>query len=199
MTHRAVQIIRAEHRSLAAVVHGLLYFARRIRKGKAQTEFGEAFRAMLFYIDVFSERFHHPKEDRYLFARLRQRTRDAEDIISRLEGEHACGAEEIRSLMQAAIRLEHGGDAYAADFVVQVEAFARFQMRHMGLEEEIVLPLAEKILTDDDWREIDAAFMGNSDPLVGTEAKGGFDQLLARVLSLASSPIVPQPEVAEAK
>ena len=69
---RAIQIIEDEHRSLAAVLHGLLYLVREIRLRNAKPDF-ELLGAMLHYIDAFPERFHHPKEDAYLFRHLRER------------------------------------------------------------------------------------------------------------------------------
>src|SRR5207249_9744958 len=46
---------------------------------------------MLHYIDAFPERFHHPKEDAYLFRRLRERDPSAGELLDRLETEHEEG------------------------------------------------------------------------------------------------------------
>ena len=37
----------------------------------------------------------------------------------------------------------------------------------MREEEDVVLPLAVRVLLDEDWNEIDAAFAGDEDPLIG--------------------------------
>ena len=47
---------------------------------------------MIYYIDAFPERFHHPKEDEYLFYFLRIRHPDAIPLLDRLQGEHRAGA-----------------------------------------------------------------------------------------------------------
>src|SRR5205823_13241757 len=52
----ALAIIRDEHRSLGAVLHGMLYLIREIRYAGAAPNF-EVFHAMLYYIDAFPERF----------------------------------------------------------------------------------------------------------------------------------------------
>jgi hemerythrin-like domain-containing protein len=195
VSHAATDIIHSEHRSMAAVLHGLLYFSRRINAGRPAPDY-KVLRHMLYYIDVFPERFHHPKEDEYLFAKLRHRTRDAEDIVSRLEKDHARGEDKIRALMQGVIRMECGGGAYGKEFAALVEDYAQFHWRHMGLEEDIILPLADRTLTEEDWGEIDAAFSGNADPLVGIEAKNGFDELFRRIVTLAPPPIGVGPETA---
>jgi len=194
VNHRSIDIIRHEHAAMGAIMHGLLYFARCVREMQPLPDF-KVFRAMLHYIDVFPERFHHPKEDRYLFAKLKQRTDEANDIIARLEREHAAGENKMRELMQAVIRLEFGGEAQAENFVARVEAYAGFHSRHMGLEEEIVMPLAQRVLTAGDWEEIDAAFSGNADPLIGIDAKKGFDRLFTAIVTLSPPPIGVGPDI----
>ena len=63
---KAISIIQDEHRSLAAVLHGMLYLVREIGERGRKPDF-RLLDAMMYYIDTFPERFHHPKEDRYLF------------------------------------------------------------------------------------------------------------------------------------
>jgi hemerythrin-like domain-containing protein len=97
---QALRIIYEEHRSLAAVLHGMLYLAHEIRDRRGKPNF-ELLGAMIYYIDAFPERFHHPKEDEYLFRLLRLRHPDAAPLLNRLEAEHRAGAEKIRTLEQA--------------------------------------------------------------------------------------------------
>ena len=59
----------------------------------------------------------------------------------------------------------------------------------MRAEETELLPLAEKTLTDADWQEIDAAFLGHTDPLLGMEVGSRYDALFSRIVSLAPPPI----------
>jgi hemerythrin-like domain-containing protein len=180
----AIQIIQSEHNSITAVIQGLRFLAEGLPRQKPKPSY-KVLRAMLYYLDTFAERFHHPKEDRYLFARLRKRTTEAEDIISRLEADHARGEDRIRELMQSVIRLEFGGDEYRREFSEQIQQYAEFYFRHMGLEEDIVLPLAQRTLTQEEWDEIDSAFAGNVDPLLGIDAKNDYEKLFARIVDLA--------------
>src|SRR6478609_4624792 len=122
----AIDTILDEHRSLAAVLHGLLYLVRAIDSGKMGADF-KLMGAMVYYIDAFPERFHHPKEDEYLFKLLRLR----------------------RPESGALLRFEHGGaDGFAA-FAAAVEAYAAFHWQHMRSEEEEILPLARQYLLPD--------------------------------------------------
>ena len=184
----ALNVIRDEHRSLATVLHGLRYLIDRVREGRGKPDF-TVLRAMVHYIDTFPERLHHPKEDRYLFARLRQRTTMANAELDQLEAEHIHGAKLIRDLEQALLRWEMGGQQDFAAFAEEMERYADFHWRHMQQEEKVVLPLAERALTREDWREIDAAFAGNVDPLIAKDAEKDFERLFKRIVNITLPPI----------
>jgi len=64
----------------------------------------------------------------------------------------------------------------------------------MRAEEEELLPRAREHLTADDWREIDAAFSGNADPLVGASAGADYEALFRLIVNLAPPPIGVGPE-----
>jgi hemerythrin-like domain-containing protein len=184
----ALNIIRDEHRSLAAVLHGLQYLVHEVREARRKPDF-RVFRAMVYYIDAFPEKLHHPKEDRYLFARLRQRTTEANAMLDQLEAQHIHGAKLIRDLEQGLLRWELGGEEDFAVFAAEVEHYADFHWRHMRQEEEVVLPLAERALTEEDWREMDVAFGGNADPLIGKDVEKDFERLFTRIVNIAPPPI----------
>lgn len=184
MRYTAVEVIRSEHRSIAAVLQGLLHFTHALEDGGPVPDY-KILRAMLYYLDVYPERLHHPKEDQYLFAKLVQRTRESEDIISRLKDDHARGEDKIRRLLQLIIRVEFGGKEYVREFAEGVADYVEFHWRHMGLEEDIVLPLAQRVLHEEDWQAINAAFEHNADPLFGIDVKKDFEKLFASIVNLA--------------
>jgi len=184
----AIRIIKDEHRSLGAVLHGMLYLVHRTRDRGEKPNF-DLLGAMVYYIDAFPERFHHPKEDQYLFKLLRIRYPESAEVLDRLKQEHRAGAEKIRVLEQALARYQQGGADEFSHFLAAVEAYAAFHWAHMKTEEKVVLPLAEKHLTVDDWEVIDAAFLGHTDPLLGIEAGAKYDELFRRITWLAPGPI----------
>jgi hemerythrin-like domain-containing protein len=193
---KALAIIRSEHRSIAAVLHGMLHIAREIEEQGARPDF-DVFGAMIYYIDTFPERFHHPKEDAYLFRALRLRHPAASPLLDQLQSEHAIGARKIRTLEQAMIRYQQGGDAELGGFLDAVRGYVEFHWKHTRTEERQVLPLAEKCLTADDWKAIDAAFTDHADQLLGVESAKEYATLFRRIVNLAPPPIGvgPVPEV----
>jgi len=183
----AIQKIRDEHRSISAVLHGLKSLARDAQDPRVKPGF-EALRAMIRYIDEYPEQMHHPKEDQYLFARLAARAPEAKALLDGLRAEHQQGARLVRELERALVFFEDAAPAGAREFLDAVNAYAEFHWKHMRAEETEVLPLAEKRLSAEDWRAIDAAFDTNADPIAGIHERD-FEALFSRIVSLAPAPI----------
>ena len=96
----AISILKSEHRSISAVLHGLKELARMAQDATVRPRF-QVLRSMLRYIDEYPERLHHPKEDEHLFARVAARAPQARKLIDELKKEHGQGAGLIRELERA--------------------------------------------------------------------------------------------------
>lgn len=188
MLNSALAIIRDEHRSLAAVVHGLRYLIREMCERQAVPDFRLLW-AMIFYLEEFPEKLHHPKENAYLFARLRERTHEVDEVIAHLEQQHSDGAGHIRGLELALGHFEAGSLDGLEKFSAAVETFADEIIRHMAVEESTLIPLAKKHLTTEDWVEIGAAFSENGDPRFDANVDHECRDLFTRIVNLAPAPI----------
>ncbi|MGQ0509769.1 MAG: hemerythrin domain-containing protein [Betaproteobacteria bacterium] len=183
----ARRIILDEHRSISAVLSGLKDLARLAQDPKLKPGF-DALRAMIYYIDAFPERMHHPKEDRFLFAKLLERDPSARALVELLQSEHVQGASLVRDLEQSLLQFEALWPNGAAAFAAAVERYARFHWDHMRREEHQVLPMCEAALTAEDWAVIRAAFAGNEDPIADLR-QSDFASLYQRILRLAPAPV----------
>jgi len=177
-----------EHRSLAAVIHGLEFLVREAREGRAPSFV--LLRAMFHYIEEFPERLHHPKEDAYLFRKLRARTSEFNDTLAELERQHVEGHETVAELGRSIAAYEADPATGFEPFAATVERFATSQMTHMRLETKVILPAAREHLTADDWTEIESAFADNGDPRFSIDNDEEFRQLFARILNLAPQQVV---------
>jgi len=189
----ALSIIREEHRSLSAVIRSLDLLAREARDRGREPDY-ELFTLMLDYVEGFSDRFHHPKEDEYLFSALRRRSPEANDALDVLERDHARGEELVRDLRYLLSRCRVGGAAAVDVFAAAVGEYVDFYWRHMRLEEDVVMPLAERRLTPADWQPIDSAFQANDDPLFGARPREEFKRLFGLILNRAPAPVGVGPE-----
>ena len=102
MTHESLRVIREEHSTLAAMLQSLMQLVRRGPAADGQDDsarFFDVLRAMLFYIDEFPEKHHHPKESDLLFPRVARVAPHAMATIDQLERDHRQGEGRVRELM----------------------------------------------------------------------------------------------------
>lgn len=185
----SLRTIREEHASLAAVLHSLRLLLDQ-GPGDEPAAFFDVMRAMLFYIDEFPERQHHPKESQWLFPKVAERSPEAAEAIAQLEREHDGGEAAVRELQHLLLGWELMGESRREVFADALRRYVGFYLEHMRLEEAVVLPAAQKSLAEADWTAIDAAFAGNADPLAQGPARDpAYDRLFTRIVMRAPSPI----------
>jgi hemerythrin-like domain-containing protein len=185
--NEAIRILRDEHRSMSAVLHGLQELARTARNPLVRPDFS-VLRAMIYYIDAFPERLHHPKENEVLFPRVLARSPAAAALVQELRGEHEKGATLIGELERALIAFEVAWPFGADGFAEAVRVYANFHWDHMRKEEQALLPLAEAALHEEDWKAIAAAFERNEDPIADLREKD-FAELFSRIVAIAPAPV----------
>ena len=187
--HTSLQIIRDEHSSLAAMLRSMNMMVER-GPGDHPAQFFDVLRAMLFYIDEFPERLHHPKESNLLFPRVVRASALVMAVVRQLERDHMDSEKAVRELQHLLLAWELLGEPRRAAFTAQCKLYVAFYLEHMRLEETIILPEAEKVLLDSDWKELDAAFEKNCDPLTGKYPPDpAYDRLFTRIVMRAPAPI----------
>ena len=97
MKHTSLQIIRDEHASLAAMLQSMRMMVDRGPADNAENFF-DVMRAMLFYIDEFPERLHHPKESNLLFPRVAKAVPQVMGTVDRLERDHMHSEKSVRDV-----------------------------------------------------------------------------------------------------
>ena len=123
-----------EHRSLAAVVHGLEFLVRETPRGEGTSAARPA--SCDRWIRQGVPREAAPSEgSAYLFPRLRVRTSEFDGTLAELERQHAEGHRVIDELEGALARYEAGEAGGFGVFAAAVEHFAEAQMQHMRLEQ----------------------------------------------------------------
>ena len=188
MSHPCLTIIRDEHGALSAMLRSLSMLLAEHRRHASLPDFS-VLRAMLFYVDEFPEKLHHTKETQLLFPKIRARCPEAAAVLDRLDRDHARGEKAIRDLEHDLLAFEVLGEARRSAFENAVDHYIDFYLSHMAIEEEQVLPLALKHLSEDDWNELDAAFLANRDPLTGHEPPDLYRPLFSKIVMQAPAPI----------
>ena len=158
MTHSSLNIIRHEHRALSAMLRSITLLLHEHRRHGTLPDF-DALQAMLFYVDEFPERLHHPKESRLLFPKLRGRNARTDAVLDQLDRDHARGERAIRELEHALLGFRAMGGTVQCEmrrdnFEQLMRHYADFYLEHMRVEETQILPLAESVLDADEWAEL---------------------------------------------
>ncbi|MBI5255582.1 MAG: universal stress protein [Burkholderiales bacterium] len=188
---RAIGIIRDEHRSLAAVLHA---WGHALAEARTQGGAADAvlMQAILRYLQQFPVALHHPKEDEYLFRRLRKRSPALAVELDELERQHERDRQWVAELALAVQALADAPDDDARvhrslALEQAVTRYTAFVWEHLGREEGVILPAAQRVLTAADWVAIDAAFAQNEDPRFSGSSERELRQLFSRIVNLAGT------------
>jgi hemerythrin-like domain-containing protein len=184
----ALSIIREEHAAVSALLRSLRLLVEK-GPGEQRPRFFESVRAMLFYMDEFPERRHHPNESRLLFPMLLRGAPELQAVIEKLEADHAAGEYRVRELQHMLVAWEFLGDARRAAFLAAMQEYVGLYLQHMHVEETHLLPQAARVLDAAQLAELDAAFAASLDPLAAGRREPVYEELFDRIVRQAPSPI----------
>jgi hemerythrin-like domain-containing protein len=196
-THKALQVIVDEHVAVAAVLRSLRPLIEQGPNDHPE-RFFDVLRAMLFYIDEFPEKRHHPNESNLLFPKVARKAPELMPVIRKLESDHMQGEARVRELQHQLLAWELLGDVRRAEFVDALNDYVRFYLDHMRTEETQVLPVALRVLDESDWAELDRVFGEARDPLAGGVRDPVYERLFTRIVLAAPAPIGVGPQLRDA-
>ena len=186
---RSLQIIRDEHASLAAMLQSMRMLVE-LGPDESRKNFFDVLRAMLFYIDECPERLHHPKESNLLFPKVVKLSPKLMGAIDRLDRDHGHSEKAARELQHQLLAWELLGPTRRAAFEEAFNQYVEFYLEHMTLEEDVILPEAQRVLSPADWDELDAEFEKNCDPLTGHyPPTAEYEKLFSLIVARAPAPI----------
>ena len=189
MNHPSIKKIREEHATIAALLSSLAMMVKRGPKENYALYF-DVLRAMLFYLDEFPAKHHHPKEDVYLFYPLRKKGTDLDQVLNKLTEDHIKEEARVRELQHLLQAWEYLGESRRREFEVELMKYVNFYREHLQVEETQVIPVALQCLTNDEWKELDTQFEQNSFSLNTVEQSDpAFDKLFSKIVTFAPEPI----------
>ena len=114
------------------------------------------FRNWQFYLDAvdfirnYADRFHHAKEEDVLFVELiKNGMPEKQSPIEAMHLEHAQGRAHVRALEDAAQKALDGETGQAAIIAENAKGYAALLRSHIEKEDDILYPLAERVLPDE--------------------------------------------------
>ena len=179
-----VAVWHAEHMRFASLLDFIEQQMGAFHDGKDPDY--ELMHDVVYYLHHYADRYHHPREDA-AFALLVKRDPGLSVAINRLLEEH-------RELAVAGSTLLKYLDDILEDRVIKratVEAAAATYLvnyrNHLAVEENEVLPYANRTLKADDWAAAAAAVPAIPDPLFGDDVGERYRELRKWIKSRAAS------------
>ena len=184
----ALNTIRAEHRTLAAVINNLKAIVLEFQCGKSTIDFS-LFWLMIHYIDSFPDQFHHPKESDWLFKLVKDRTNFADALINELVHQQDLEPAALGKIRKCLGNYEAGLPGSLEALVAEIHAYVDFTLKHLKVEEQEFFAFAETHLETSNWNAIAHAFSKNKEPLAGGADSNHFSQLLKEILNKTPAPL----------
>jgi hemerythrin-like domain-containing protein len=176
--HAPITGWKAEHANFARLLD---LFDRQVERFHAgeQPDY-ELMLDILTYLRHYPERMHHPREDA-AFGRLVRHDESLAPLVNRFMQEH-------RVIMQIGRQVQELIEAITGDEFVEraaVEAacatFLVYYRHHLSGEDDLIIPLAGKHLTAEDWKAVGAAVAATGDPLFGAQVDERYRELRDRI------------------
>jgi len=114
---------------------------------------------MIDFVQNFADRCHHAKEEKLLFARMEERGLPVEGgPIAVMLQEHDDGRRLVRAAAESLPRASAGDAGARTILTANLLGFVRLLRVHIDKEDNILYPMADRILTTADQTELAAAF-----------------------------------------
>lgn len=142
---------------------------------------------ILDYCRAYPDRYHHPLEDRVLET-LRARDSEAAARVGDLAEQHAALAAETDAALTLFLDAQSGKQVSREDLIRTARSFLSHYQQHIAAEDGYFFPAAEKALQEQDWRDLENAWDGPSDPVFGDREEEHYRRLRHEVLTEHSPP-----------
>ncbi len=170
-----VEMLEAEHRVIQKMVAGMSVLAEQLELGEPVDV--SLLESIVAFLRTFADRCHHGKEETLLFPALIRRGVPSHGCpIGGLTMEHQKGRVMVGELADAIRGYAAGEPPAREDLVKSLRALVAFYPSHIWKEDYLLFPLAAKVFTPEDQRELMDKFETVEREL-GLDVHEGFEKL----------------------
>jgi hemerythrin-like domain-containing protein len=123
------------------------------------------------YFVTYPDHFHHPREDA-IYRKIAARAPERAAALDGLLSEHVEISRRARHFAETVGYILQEAVLPKSRLVEAAVEFMALQRRHLKREERDFFPLAEEVLTAEDWAQVDAEIAHRDDPLFGPGGEG---------------------------
>jgi hemerythrin-like domain-containing protein len=157
MAMNPTETLKHEHQIVLLILDAAEREAGSIRAG-GEVHAGQV-QEMLDFFKNFVDRCHHGKEERHLFPRLEQRgLPSGAGPVAVMLHEHEQGRAAVRAIAAALAGVKAGDREAAGALAAGLTEYAVLLRSHISKENEVLFPMADRMLSDGDQAELAEAF-----------------------------------------
>ncbi len=158
---------------LLAILESQLDHVRRAES----TDF-ELLRDVMHYMTHYPDRVHHPVEN-LVIEKLIERDPSIRDAAIAIVQEHRVLTEKGETFLEMVSRVADGEMVLREDIEAKGRDYVEFLRTHMKKEDDELFPLAEKLLTKEDLRQVAETIEHRADPVFGAIVETQYEELYA--------------------
>jgi hemerythrin-like domain-containing protein len=186
----AIVMLRVEHENLSRLLNLLDEQCARLEQG-AMPDY-DLLEVTLEYFAAYPDQCHHPKED-LVFRILQDRDAEAASALTNLADDHEQLAVMTGKFGALVEQTREATDPDINSLRDTITNFVQHYRRHMAMEEQHFFPAAQRLLSRDDWLEIDFQLFDREDPLFDYVAEERFKNLRAQLSRMAKRRVTNMP------
>lgn len=174
-----INALRREHANIVTLIKTLEWHVREFEQAGSPDY--DIIEGVIDYFMGYPDLYHHPKEN-LIYAKLRERDPVTAQKIGDLQVEHEELAARSRELAAGVRAVLDEAQVPRESFKRWAHNFIDLQLKHLEMEERNFFPAALKILSPEDWAELDARMVDEEDPLFGEHVGEQFESLRETVM-----------------
>ncbi|MDX1732713.1 MAG: hemerythrin domain-containing protein [Halioglobus sp.] len=147
-----MKTLRAEHRHMATVMQLFTAQLDTIEAGELVDP--HLVYEIMDYMVTWPDRFHHPRED-LIYARVAELDPAGADEVDTLQRDHDNTARRGREVLES-VEAWRAGQITGDGLLKLGRDYVEHIYEHMNLEEKVVFPHIESVLSNQDWRDLEA-------------------------------------------
>jgi hemerythrin-like domain-containing protein len=149
--HPMIDTLLAEHRYMATVIQLLTKQLDALEQGEDLDP--HVIYELMHYMCHYPDNFHHPRED-VIYQRAGELDASVADSVDTLQRDHDYLAKLGDETLQA-VQAWRDGSGKLKSVLGPAREYTGALYRHMSVEEKLVFPQLESLLTEEDWRELE--------------------------------------------
>ena len=172
---KPTEVLEEEHHFIKKVVGAMAILAEELEQGKKVDT--KTLESVADFMRTFGDKCHHGKEETHLFPALERKGVPMRGCpLGALIAEHQKGRNFVKELIQATTGYAENDSSTRDSLLKSLRGLIDLYPNHIWKEDYLAFPMANKILSDDEQRELGEKFEMVENE-IGRDVHHRFEQL----------------------